>query len=49
MTAVEAHNARRVQALRAVLDLKGKTERERMLALIATLETREHEVRPVKL
>lgn len=39
MTAVKAHNARRVQALRAVLDLKGKSERERMLALIATLES----------
>ena len=39
MTAVRAHNARRVQALRAVLDLKGKSERERMLALIATLES----------
>ncbi len=49
MTAVQAHNARRAQALRAVLDLKGKTERERMLALIATLEIRVHEVQPVKL
>ena len=49
MTPVQAHNARRVQALLAVLDLKSKTERERMLALIATLETGLHEVRPVKL
>ena len=47
MTPVQAHNARRVQALRAVLDLKSKTERERMLALIATLETGLREVRPV--
>ncbi len=49
MTVVQAHNARRVQALRAVLDRKGKTERERMLALIVTLEKMVPEVRPVTL
>ncbi len=49
MTTVQAHNARRVAALRAVLDRKGATERKRMLALIATLETGAPEVRPVTL
>jgi len=49
MTTVQAHNARRVAALRAVLDRKGTSERKRMLALIATLETRAPEVPPVML
>lgn len=49
MTTVQAHNARRVAALRAVLDRKGTSERGRMLALIATLEKRVVEVRPVTL